>query len=1086
MRQYLLAIVLFFIAACFVVAADHAPPLNWGQLKATPFSEIPAQFKSPDRIYAPFIFWFWDEPLNTSKMAEMSRVLSSQGFNPGYAHARFSMVGTPELPDDQWLGDRWFDAFSAALKQAESQKSYLGYCDEYWWPSLQAHGRILKERPELQAESLRWTVIDAAGGSEVAVPESFFAVAAELDKPLAKTPAPKLTLGNWIWDPQGTETPHDCWFRKAFDLPADRKIAKATLLLTADNGYTLFLNGKKIGAGDNWKEPGKYDVTDDLKTGQNLVAIQGHNVDGPFGLTFGLAIALEGGTVVNVTSDASWRTSLRHVDGWEQPGLDDHAWAKAREICAVGEGVWGNVAGMETGYQHATIHSRSLQVIGSGAPFAWKSPGGSSWRIYVFNKYFHPGIDGGKTNSIDSRLVKAFIKTALEPYAKRLGDRLGKSIPGDFIDNEGDYGWQLAWSDSLDESYKKRYGRDIRLWMPLMLDQDAEGLSAKARWEWFDLVSDLYSANFRAITDWHEERGMYTTAHVWEESLTAQVNAVGDHLKLLRALTMPGQDCLVDKCFYIHDFKEPVSVAAFQGTRATTELMGVAGWQGLDPAFLKRSVNATTAWGIGHVIPHGVFTARKMDGNPWMPDFYNESPTFPWMHLWNEFTARACTINSLGHAAPDVLLYNPIESAWTLVSADMLDTEMWLYPEIRPEGKQINRIDRLYSKAMQDLTAGRVEFLIGDRHYLSEMDVQDGRLVRGPLAFRTLVLPPLRILSLDVARKMLDFAKSGGRVYALAELPSGSVEHGMGDAEMESLMKELASQPTFTQCAPEPADAVASQPGAAGWQYQTDASKFGLRPLIERQSPGLESPIRFVNGAFAVLQTRRSIDGRDFFWLANNDEKQSQACEINVSGVRGAASIWDCETGEIRPVLSVDTDSGSRLSLKFKPLEAYWLVFDPKQPAISTLPAEPKLQDVAAIDGPWTLTYDASIQPVMEHPKKLPAEFAAGVQKPLGDWQSFGLKGFSGLLDYSTTVVVSDVSKQMILDLGEVHSAAEVWVNGKPCGMRLWGPYQFDVSAALQSGENRIRVRVANLPGASYGLDQKQGLYGPVRLRERK
>jgi len=32
--------------------------------------------------------------------------------------------------------------------------NYLGYCDEYWWPSFQAHGRVVKQYPELKAESL--------------------------------------------------------------------------------------------------------------------------------------------------------------------------------------------------------------------------------------------------------------------------------------------------------------------------------------------------------------------------------------------------------------------------------------------------------------------------------------------------------------------------------------------------------------------------------------------------------------------------------------------------------------------------------------------------------------------------------------------------------------------------------------------------------------------------------------------------------------------------------------------------------------------------------------------------------------------
>jgi hypothetical protein len=1066
------------IASSVILAED--PPPNRGQLQPGQFSQLPSQFTTPDRIYAPFAFWFWDEPLDAAKMAEMSRIMSSQGMNPGYAHARMSMVGTPSLPGGQWLGDPWFAAFSAALNEADKRHCYLGYCDEYWWPSLQAHGRVLDKHPELRAESLRWTVLDAAPGAEVRVPESFFAVAAEVVEPITTELVPP--LGKWIWDPEGTETKHRCWFRKIFELPEGRKAVKAALRISVDNGYVLFLNGKKIGSGNDWNVLQTYDVTADLTSGRNLLAVEGKNLDGPFGLIFGLEIRFDDGTTVRVASDASWRTTLRPKQGWNHPRFDERDWSPAREIAPAGQGPWGDIGGGQPAYSHCTIRSQTLRLIGEGASFAWKAPEGKSWRIYAFNKYFHPGTDGGETNMLDPRLSKAFIGLALEPYARRLGDQLGKSIPGDFIDNEGDYGWQLAWSDALDRQYKERYGRDIRLWMPLMLDRDREGLFAKARWEWFDLVSDIYSANYRAVTDWHERRGMYTTAHVWEESLPAQANAVGDHLKFLRALTMPGQDCLGDKCFFIHDFKEAASVAEFKGTRATTELMGVAGWQGLDPAFLKRSVNAVTAWGMGHIIPHGVFTTRKLDGNPWMPDFYSESPTFPWMHLWNDFACRASLVNSQGRAVPDVLVYNPLESAWVLASVDMFGPIVWMFPEDRPEKKQINAIDRSYTKAISDLTDGRVEFLIGDRHYLAEMEVKEGRLVRGPFRFRTLVLPPLKILPLDAARKMLDFAGSGGRVYSLGELPDASVEHGLGDPDMAALMKELAAQPTFTRCPPEPADCAARWDYGPGWVYQTDASKHGLKPLIERRSPGLESPIWFVNGGFPMLQARRRIDGRDFFWLANNDPQQSQTCEVEVSGVRGAVSIWDCETGRIKPIASTDLPGGSRVKLNFKPLEAYWLVFDPEKPAQAVAAAEPKEEVLATVAGPWTVTYDPSIQPVMEHPVKPPAEFFTGVQKPLDDWRDWGLKKFSGLLFYEATLPVKNIQGRMALDLGTVHSAAEVWVNGKSCGKRLWGPYVFDVTAALKPGDNQLRILVANLPGPSYGIPQPQGLRGPVRL----
>ena len=101
------------------------------------------------------------------------------------------------------------------------------------------------------------------------------------------------------------------------------------------------------------------------------------------------------------------------------------------------------------------ILSRSLRVIGAGGAFLWKAPPGGPWRVYVFNTYSHPGADGSNVNYLDSRLAPAFIEIALEPYARRLGDRLGRSVPGDFIDNEGDYGWGLAWSSTLDERYAR-------------------------------------------------------------------------------------------------------------------------------------------------------------------------------------------------------------------------------------------------------------------------------------------------------------------------------------------------------------------------------------------------------------------------------------------------------------------------------------------------------------------------------------------------------------------------------------------------------------------------------------------------------
>jgi len=1038
-------------------------PPNFGQRVPVAFDLLKKNFSNPDMIYAPFVFWFWDEPLTQDKMAEMAWVMGSQGFNPGYAHARHSMVGTPNLPDSEWLGDKWFNSFDAALTEAEKQKKYLGYCDEYWWPSFQANGRVLKKYPELRAESLNWQTIDAIGGTEVKIPVSFFTVAAQLAKPVEAT-FPQAQLGKWIWNPDGKELKHSCWFRYTFEIPEGKTISQASIRLTADNAFVLYINGQRIGEGSDWEKPVSYDLTKVLAGGKNLLAIESSNMDGPFGLIGGMLATLDDGKTIEVHTDQTWMTSLAFQKGWESLDYECVNWKPAREIANAGDNPWSPISNTEE-YKPALILSKTLQLIRAGDTFTWKVPQGEMWRIYVFNKYFHPGAaDGQQSNSIDSRLGSAFIKVALEPYAQHFRDRMGKSIPGDFIDHEGDYGWQLAWSGSLDSSFLARHGRDIRLSLPMMLDTDVEGFYAKARWEWFDLVSDLYAGNFRAVTDWHEKRGMYTTAHVWEEGIQPQVNCVGDHLKLLRALTMPGQDCLGLKALRVHDFKEPQSVSEFENVRFASEVLGASDfepgkglWGCFTPSLLKQSVNAFTAWGVSHVIPHGVFTTRQLKGNPWPPDWYSENPMFPWMHHWTDFVRRASYINSMGSTVPDVLLYNPMETAWINANAPLLDANgMWSFNENFPNGKRINEIDKVYADAINDLTNARVEFLVGDRYYLKKMKVNKGRLILRDFTFSTIILPRMEILSLEAAGKIVDFAKAGGKVYSLGDLPTASAENGMNDLKMKKLMDELKTLPGFTTC-----------------------SK-SLKPWLEKSSTGLVTQVTFTSGAFPMLQLHRRIDGKDFYWLVNNND-QKQVCDIKISGARGAASIWDCETGEIRPVTSVVAENDSHIKLIFKPLEAYWLVFDPDSP-VNTIPDQAEAQKGMTVTGTWKITYNSGIQPVMEFPYAPPAKFAAGVEKPLEDWKAWGLQKFSGLMDYLKSVNIDKVEKQMFLNLGKVCHVAEVWVNGQSVGSRMWGPYVFDITNAVKPGQNEIRVRVANLINNSYEDIQESGLIGPVQI----
>ena len=64
-------------------------------------------------------------------------------------------------------------------------------------------------------------------------------------------------------------------------------------------------------------------------------------------------------------------------------------------------------------------------------------PGGD-WVVYTYTIKHHPGIDGGRVNYLDPKLMEVFIPIVHEQYDKHFKNDMGKGMPGVFIDNEGD------------------------------------------------------------------------------------------------------------------------------------------------------------------------------------------------------------------------------------------------------------------------------------------------------------------------------------------------------------------------------------------------------------------------------------------------------------------------------------------------------------------------------------------------------------------------------------------------------------------------------------------------------------------------
>ncbi len=138
-------------------------------------------------------------------------------------------------------------------------------------------------------------------------------------------------------------------FRRAFTLPSDASVKSAELLLTADNLYSFDLNGKVAGEGhpdpNVWSQPKRFNVTDLLAGGRNVLAIEAINtVAGPAGLIVKLTVQLSDGRTVLVASDENWRCSDNGVPRWSEPGFDDQRWQAAHVVGVFGMAPWGRIA----------------------------------------------------------------------------------------------------------------------------------------------------------------------------------------------------------------------------------------------------------------------------------------------------------------------------------------------------------------------------------------------------------------------------------------------------------------------------------------------------------------------------------------------------------------------------------------------------------------------------------------------------------------------------------------------------------------------------------------------------------------------
>jgi hypothetical protein len=184
--------------------------------------------------------------------------------------------------------------------------------------------------------------------------------AAQIDFSVADTHLRQFVVEpKWIWkDANAAEKTEalTLYWRKEVDLPATPD--EAVAVVSCDNSFKLFVNGKEAGAGKDHTQPKLINLKPHLVKGKNLIAVEAVNGRGkpddksadqanPAGLILYARIRQEpraGGrrseAVLDTATDHTWRWSATKADGWQKPEFAANDWQPAVELGNVEMAPW--------------------------------------------------------------------------------------------------------------------------------------------------------------------------------------------------------------------------------------------------------------------------------------------------------------------------------------------------------------------------------------------------------------------------------------------------------------------------------------------------------------------------------------------------------------------------------------------------------------------------------------------------------------------------------------------------------------------------------------------------------------------------
>lgn len=672
----------------------------------------------------------------------------------------------------------------------------------------------------------------------------------------------------------------------------------------------------------------------------------------------------------------------------------------------------------------------------------WTSPPGD-WSVIRFGTSLTGKTNAPATQAGTGFEVDKYSAAEVRRYLDTYFGEIARSARVDAILTDSFEAGQANWTPALLEEFHQRRGYDATPYLPVLADH-VVGSSEKTDrflWDFRRTLADLIAeAHYRTI-------GEYAKQHhfaYYGEAMGVDWPATADGLQDKRYASVPMAEfwqVAPDKPSggnHIADVREAASAAHVYGQNiVATEsftgfpLPGVPPPYTSTPALLKPLADRFMALGVNRFIVHTA-VHQPLEKAPGFTlsifgQYFSRHETWAEMARgWMDYLARASDLLQQGHYAADLAYFYGEGAAISVPDGGATD------PAI-PAGYQFDFVCR--------------DMLLND------FVGKDGKLTtKSGMAYPVLVLPASATkLTLPVLRKLREFAAAG--VAIVGARPGGSPSLGDDDAQVAAAIAEL-------------------------W----DAGKVRAKladVLAERK---IEPDFSF-SGSDKVVALHRKLAGDrrkspwdgELFFIANQGAEVARIeASLRVSGRE--AELWHADDGHVEQAAYRQERGRTIVPLELAPYESVFVVLRKPAKNAQRVLTTVGFHKLASLGDDW----DVRFTPGRGAPSS--AHFPA-----LESWSDSadpGLRYFSGIGSYRTNLDVVDPATiargRILLDLGEVHELAEVFVNGKSGGIAWKPPYRVDVTHLLKPGRNQIRIDVANVWANRFIGDRQPDAGAPI------